>query len=80
MVQGVGFRFSARELALRYRIRGSVENLNDGRVKLLAEGQEGDLESFLRELKDKFSGYIGDCLIREQTVSGDHNGFRIKLH
>ncbi len=37
-VQGVGFRFTCRQLASRHVVGGFVRNLPDGRVELVAEG------------------------------------------
>ena len=42
-VQGVGFRYTAERLARRYPLTGYVRNLPDGRVELLAEGEEESL-------------------------------------
>ncbi|MDN3519230.1 acylphosphatase [Aquisalimonas lutea] len=45
-VQGVFFRGSAQEEALRVGVRGYAENLRDGRVRVLACGSEEALEAF----------------------------------
>jgi acylphosphatase len=37
-VQGVGFRWWVRARALELGLAGSAENLQDGRVKVIAEG------------------------------------------
>ena len=37
-VQGVGFRYTVKNLAREYDVSGTVENLPDGRVVLLASG------------------------------------------
>jgi acylphosphatase len=46
-VQGVGFRYSVRQVAKGFDITGSVRNLRDGRVELLATGEENEVRAFL---------------------------------
>jgi len=50
-VQGVGFRYYAQKRAELYGITGWVRNLPDGRVEVLAEGDEELLKEFLKDLK-----------------------------
>lgn len=42
-VQGVGFRFFTQDIARREGLRGVVRNLPDGRVEVVAEGDEDSL-------------------------------------
>ena len=37
-VQGVGFRYTAKTVATGFEITGTIRNLPDGRVELVAEG------------------------------------------
>ncbi|MGE5420698.1 MAG: acylphosphatase [Chloroflexota bacterium] len=46
-VQGVGFRWSAANEALRRGITGFVKNLQDGSVYVEAEGEREILEDFV---------------------------------
>jgi acylphosphatase len=46
-VQGVGFRFSARNAANLYGIKGFVKNLINGNVYIEAEGNDVQLKQFL---------------------------------
>jgi len=46
-VQGVGFRWYARETAERLGLGGWVKNLTDGRVELLLEGRDQAVEAML---------------------------------
>jgi len=80
VVQGVGFRFSARNIAVKYKIKGWVTNLSDGRVKLLAEGQREDFDTFFHELKDKFKKCIDDYIFQEREASGNYKDFQIKFY
>ena len=49
-VQGVGFRWSVRNIAKGFDVTGSVRNLSDGRVELQAAGDEQELRAFLEAI------------------------------
>jgi len=49
-VQGVGFRYSVRQIAKGFDITGSVRNLPDGRVELLATGEENEVRAFVEAI------------------------------
>jgi acylphosphatase len=46
-VQGVGFRWSVRNIAKGFDVTGSVRNLRDGRVELLVTGEDDEARAFL---------------------------------
>jgi acylphosphatase len=69
-VQGVGFRYTARRTAERFPVAGWVRNLPDGRVELLAEGEEGDVDAFLEALADRMGGYIDRAEVKDETPGG----------
>ena len=46
-VQGVGFRYSAKELADKLGVSGSAQNLSDGTLLIRAESEPDRLEQFL---------------------------------
>ena len=49
-VQGVGFRYTVKELARGFDVCGWVKNLPDGTVELQAMGETAELDDFLREI------------------------------
>jgi acylphosphatase len=49
-VQGVGFRWSVRNVAKGFDVTGSVRNLRDGRVELQAAGDEEEVRAFLEAI------------------------------
>jgi len=51
-VQGVGFRAFVRRQALDLDLDGYAENLPDGRVEVVAEGERRELEHFLVKLRE----------------------------
>jgi acylphosphatase len=50
-VQGVGYRAFARRHALELGLAGYAENLPDGRVEVVAEGDRAELQHYLRLLQ-----------------------------
>lgn len=69
-VQGVGFRHSASQVAKRHELAGVVQNLADGRVKLVAEGNSNTLNRFIADIKEQMSGFISDTLIEQSPATG----------
>ncbi len=49
-VQGVGFRWSVRNVAKGFDVTGSVRNLRDGRVELQVSGDEEEVRAFLEAI------------------------------
>ena len=56
-VQGVGFRYSVKQLAKGFDVLGWVKNLADGRVELQIMGEEEELDDFLEDLHDSPMGH-----------------------
>ncbi|MEM1059575.1 MAG: acylphosphatase [Verrucomicrobiota bacterium] len=78
-VQGVGFRYTAQQVAKGFEVSGTVRNLPDSRVQLIAQGERGEVEAFLEAIGE--SGLGGN--IRGRDVSWhpadpDLLGFRIE--
>lgn len=78
-VQGVGFRWSIRNLAKGFDVTGWVRNLPDGRVQMQVSGAEEELRSFLEAINQSELR----TLIKKQTESKLDkpvvaNGFEIR--
>ncbi|HEY0008497.1 MAG TPA: acylphosphatase [Tepidisphaeraceae bacterium] len=76
-VQGVGFRYATRNLAIRYNVVGFVRNLADGRVELIAEGPRPEVNNFVDAIKDRMSGYIRELDENVEPPSGQFSQFTI---
>jgi len=78
-VQGVGFRFTVERIASELNIVGWVKNLPDGKVELIAEGQENNLSELLTQIKDNTPGYISRDIIDWQGYKGEFKDFVIRF-
>src|SRR5947209_7834818 len=78
-VQGVGFRFTSQRLAQQFAVSGTVRNLDDGRVELLAEGEAAEVASFLDSIRREMGHTIQDVQERSESP-GDPplHGFTIR--
>jgi len=73
-VQGVGFRYTVKTVATGFELTGTVRNLPDGRVELVAEGAKDELEAFRKAIRD--SGLEHFIQKEEVNWSDAQNGFR----
>ena len=56
-VQGVGFRYSTKNVADRLNLNGSVQNLRDGTVLIHVNGDKPTVDEFISEIKDSPTPY-----------------------
>jgi acylphosphatase len=77
-VQGVGFRYTAKTRANGFEVTGTIRNLPDGRVELIAEGERQELEDFLADLRDSEIGrFVKDEKVAWSEAKQDLKGFEI---
>lgn len=77
-VQGVGFRYTVLQVARGYEVSGYVENLPDGRVLLIAEGERAEVDGLVAGIEERMSGYIRKTERTDETGPRRHFGFLIK--
>ncbi|MBF0493971.1 MAG: acylphosphatase [Candidatus Omnitrophica bacterium] len=78
-VQGVGFRFAARNIAgMFHEISGYVENMSDGSVSVVCEGEQKTVERFIVAIELEMAGYIRDVKVLWSDPTGEFNGFKIR--
>src|SRR5437879_1537138 len=75
-VQGVGFRYSAQELAHDFAVSGYVRNLPDGTVEVQVEGEADQVADFLSAIGRRMAGYVDKTSVEDAPPSG-MTGFRI---
>jgi len=77
-VQGVGFRYSCRQLAKGFSITGTVKNLDDGRVELITEGEREEIEGFLKAVEEShLKSFIRQQVVEWSPAQKDLEGFNI---
>jgi acylphosphatase len=77
-VQGVGFRYSARKVAIAYGIKGYVKNMNDGNVYIEAEGPEYNIIEFINWCtKGPSNARVEDVSVSDGDIKG-YNHFDVK--
>ena len=78
-VQGVGFRFSVKQLAKGFEVTGWVRNLPDGRVELQSMGEDGEVEEFIQEIRDShLGGFIRETEEHPISLLENTSGFSIQ--
>jgi len=76
-VQGVGFRFTALNIANRCELKGYVRNISDGDVEMFAQGTAEAIDDCVRDLQDSFVGSISHIDTEPATPDPKLTDFRI---
>ena len=78
-VQGVGFRYTTKQLALGFDLVGSIRNQKDGTVELKVMGEENEVNDFITEIVDEseLAGLIKEHRIWDIDPLTDCRGFTI---
>ncbi len=77
-VQGVGFRFTAQNIAQQHDVRGFVKNLPDGRVQLVMEGPDDEMDFVVDSIRERLNSFIGQVVSDQQSATGEFEKFRIR--
>ena len=77
-VQGVGFRYTVKTVAAGFEVTGTVRNLLDGRVELVAEGSREELEAFRQAIREAgLEHFIRNEEINWSDATSSFRGFEI---
>ena len=77
-VQGVGFRYFTQDIARQEGLHGSVRNLPDGRVEVIAEGDHETLKRLEAALwRGPSHARVEDVEVESIAPTGRDLGFRV---
>ena len=77
-VQGVGFRYTVKSVANGFEVTGTVRNLADGRVELIAEGSKDELDGFRQAIRESgLEHFIEKDDVSWADAKNEFRGFEI---
>ena len=79
-VQKVGYRDFVYRVAESLEIKGSIENLTDGNVRIVAEGESKNLEEFINRIRNFSSpiGGVNEVIIEFGETKNEFEHFNIE--
>ena len=78
-VQGVGFRYSVRQIAEGYAVAGHAANLADGRVEVFLQGDRDEVEAMEKEIGEShLASFIREVAGEEVSAVAGTKGFQIQ--
>ncbi|WP_202594994.1 acylphosphatase [Blastopirellula marina] len=77
-VQGVGFRATAQNIARRYPVVGFVQNLADGSVQLVIEGDPETCRQVVYHIADQMEDFIAERKMLSSDATGEFASFDIR--
>lgn len=78
-VQGVGFRYTVKDLSRGFDVCGIVRNLADGSVELQVMGEPDEVESFIKEIAEEsnVAHHIKNLITHKIPLLENCSGFKI---
>ena len=77
-VQGIGFRYTVKTVATGFEVAGTVRNLADGQVELIAEGSQDELKAFSEAIRSSGLGhFIEKEAVGWTEAQNEFRGFEI---
>lgn len=77
-VQGVGFRYGAKQAADQRLVSGYVKNLENGNVEMVVEGEMSVIDNLIEEIEQSNHGHISEKTIEKSPFTGQFQGFEIR--
>ena len=72
----VDFRETAERFATAHKLTGYAQKFPNGSVKILLEGEEKELQEFLRDFNEDMDIFIEHFSRNWQAATGEHSCFR----
>jgi acylphosphatase len=80
VVQGVGFRYFTVRKARELGVSGWVRNTPDGRVEIVAEGENWQLENLVESVNTgPSSSSVSRVDVEEEKYQKEFNGFEVRF-
>jgi len=78
-VQGVFFRQSTRVMAIKNNVNGWVCNLDDGRVEIVVEGEESNINDLVDWCKTgPANSRVDEFELLEEEATGEFENFEVR--
>lgn len=78
-VQGVSFRSFTKQNAGALGLGGFVKNLDDGRVEVIVEGRDKDIEQLVQKIREgPPRAKIDDVSVTWEEALGNFKGFDVR--
>lgn len=77
-VQGVGFRYTVKNIALQHNVNGYVRNLPDGRVELVMEGPDDEMQQVVNAVNHRMDAFIKKLDLNTMPATGEFEQFSIR--
>jgi acylphosphatase len=75
-VQHANYRSKVVSLAKKYNVTGNIQNLSNGNVKIIAEGEEKNMERFIKDINIQNTLInVTDLKKEYSTPTGEYEGF-----
>jgi len=75
-IQSVGYRARVIDIAKTFGLTGFVQNMDDGRVRIIAESDNGNLDGFLDAIRIKNTLINVDAVeVKHADATGDFDDF-----
>ena len=80
IVQGVAFRYFARKRARELELTGWVKNLYNGKVEIVAEGEEWQLKKLVMDLQiGPPSATVTGVEVKEEEFKNEFDEFEVRF-